>query len=271
MVSNQDKKDAEIYKKTAIEGMDLMFMVRIKGMSTRHDIGLPYHVTIMLFDEKKDKPEDAHKIASRLYLNPPNAKETRIEFGTMQGRSGYTIYNINLMGPEADNIEKLYNEFSDMGFDNDYKFQAHISVDKKTFDEMQKYDGKTAFEAGIEFFPAELRMGKKIVASYKPTKPIEWGSEYPAEDKLHASENLDVASFKDTLLMSIELHKDHLKAIGLNEEVFKNYLIDNPELKKDLLTKHEERTQHHFGNNLELLTFALKNGIRKTYELLRKK
>jgi len=271
MVSNQDKKDAEIYKKTAIEGMDLMFLVRIKGVGTRHDIGLPYHVTIMLFDEKNDKPEDAHKIATRLCLNPPNAKKTRIEFGTMQGRSGYTIYNINLMGPEADKIEKLYNEFSDMGFDNNYKFQAHISVDKKTFDEMQKYDGKTAFEAGIEFFPAELRMGKKIVASYKPTKPIEWGSEYPEEDKLHASENLDVATFKEALLMSIEIHKDHLKAVSFNEDTFKNYLQDNPDLKKHLLVKHEERANYHFRNDLSLLTFALENGIRKTYELLRKK
>src|SRR5271165_2771375 len=101
MESNQDKKDAQTYKETAASGMDLMYPIRIKGKSHRPDIKLLYHVTIMLFDNEKDKPEDAHKIASRLQLNPPDPKTVTIKLSTMKSRLGYNMYNINLHGPSV--------------------------------------------------------------------------------------------------------------------------------------------------------------------------
>jgi hypothetical protein len=271
MTSNQDKKDAQTYKDFATKGMDLMFLVKIRGKEKRPDINNVYHVTIMLFDVENDTPEQADKIARELPLNPPDPKKVTIKMSTMKGRTGYNLYNIDLYGAECKKIESLYNKFSDMGYDNNYKFQAHITVDKGLWDEFQKEDGKTAFEAGIEFLPAELRLGDKIFASYKPSRPVEWGSENPAEDKLQASENLDVGTMKEVLLMSLEIDPKHLKAMGMGEQIFKNYMEDNPALKQHLLVKHEERAYHHFNGNYELLTYALKNGIKKTYEFLRGK
>jgi hypothetical protein len=158
-----------------------------------------------------------------------------------------------------------------MGYHSGYKFQAHITVDKELYDELQKENGKTAFEVGIVFFPAELRKGDKKLASYKPSRPVEWGREYPEPDKLAASENLDIGTMRETLLMSIEVHPSHSKAISMSDDVLKNYLEDNPSLKKHLLVKHEERAHNHFGGDQEMLSYALQNGIRKAYELLRKK
>src|SRR5271165_4105620 len=179
MVSNQDRSDAETYKQFALSGADLMFPCTIKGRSHRPDNNIMYHVTIMLFDVEKDSMEEAHEIATRLPLNPPNSKKLTVKMDTMKGRTGYNLYNINLYGMEANKIEKLYNEFAHMGYHSGYKFQAHISIDKELYDELQKEGGKTAFEIGIEFFPAELRKGDKKLASYKPSRPVEWGREYP--------------------------------------------------------------------------------------------
>lgn len=166
MSTAQDKKDAQTYKKLATEGMDLMWPVKLKGKANRPDIGIAYHVTIMLFDVKNDTPEEAHKIASKLDLHTPDAKELKVDLATMKGRTGYNLYNINLNGPETKRIEELYREFSSMGYHNGYKFQAHITVDKDTWDEFKSDNGKTAEEAGIEFLPAQLRQGDEVVEDY---------------------------------------------------------------------------------------------------------
>lgn len=268
MGTAKDIKDAQTYKSFAEKGMDLMFLVRINGRATRPDIQLPYHVTIMLFDPKKDSKEEAHEIASKLSLNPPNPKNTLIEFGTMEGRTGYTIYNVNLMGPENERIEELYKKFSKMGFHNGYKFQAHISIDKDTWDDLKAKNPKNAFEAGIEFLPAELRQGDKILANYKIDSPTDWGKEYPAEDKLAASENLAISVLKESAFYVTELFGSPV--ISLPDNTFKNWLQDNPEMKKKILEKHEGRVIYHFGKS-EVAKYAIEHGISKTYELLRKK
>lgn len=268
MVSAQDKKDAQTYKALASKGMDLMFPVRLRGKSHRPDINTMYHVTIMLFNVEKDTKEEAHDIAKRLPLNPPDPKKVTIKMGTMEGRTGYNLYNIDLMGPENKRIEGLYNEFSSMGYHSGYKFQAHITVDKATWDEFKKEDGKTAFEAGIEFLPAELRRGDKLLASYKPTIPTDWGKEYPAEDKLAASERWDIV--RDTIFTNPVLYTEHVKATMLDEYVLQRYVEDNPGLMETILKKHEERVWRHFEDE-ELRAFGIKYGVRKAYEQMRKK
>lgn len=269
MVSEQDKKHAEEYKKCAQSGMDLLFPVRIKGQTHRSDINWPYHVTIMLFDTEKDSVEDAHEVAKKLALNPPDPKKVTIKLGTMEGRTGYKIYNLDLMGPENDRIKSLYEEFSHLGFKNGYKFQAHISVDKQTWEDMKAGDGKTAFELGIEFLPAELRVGEKLAASYKPEIPTDFGREYPAEDKLRASENLDLEILKETAFYIDALR--YSLAVSLPSNLFKNWLEDNKELKTKLLHKHEDRVNHHFGQDAKLFNYAIEHGVSKTYALMRKK
>ncbi|HXN74925.1 MAG TPA: hypothetical protein VN855_00350 [Candidatus Acidoferrum sp.] len=268
MVSEQDKKDAQTYKDLASKGMDLLFPVRIRGKSHRPDIQTLYHVTIMLFNPEKDTKEDAHEIAKKLPLNPPDPKRVTIKMGTMEGRTGYNLYNIDLIGPENKRIEDLYNEFSSMGYHNNYKFQAHITVDKATWDEFKKENGKTAFEAGIEFLPAELRQGDKILASYKLAIPTDWGKECPAEDKLAASEKWGIV--RDTILTNPVLYTKHVKATILDEYVLQRYVEDNPGLMETILKKHEERVLRSF-EDAELRAFGIKYGVRKVYEQMRKK
>lgn len=166
MSTAQDKKDAQTYKKLATEGMDLMWPVKLKGKANRPDIGIAYHVTIMLFDVKNDTPEQAHEIASKLDLHQPDPKGLTVDLSTMKGRSGYNLYNINLHGAETKRMEELFKEFASMGYKNGYKFQAHITVDKDTWDDFKSENGKTAEEAGIEFLPAQLRRGDEIVEDY---------------------------------------------------------------------------------------------------------
>jgi hypothetical protein len=225
----------------------------------------------MLFDTKNDAKEEAHEVAKKLPLNPPNPKQVAVKMETMKGRSGYNIYNINLYGPECKKIEQLFNQFAHMGFKNGYKFQAHITVDKALWDELKGQDNKTAFEVGIEFLPAELRMGDKLIASYKPARPAEWGRDYEKQSELKASENLDLKSMQDALMLSVDLQEKHSKALSFSADIFKSYIQDNPELKEQLLTKHEERAIYHFKDDRELLKIALESGIEKAYEILRKK
>lgn len=261
MLKNDENKiaeDAQTYKGFALAGLDLMFPVKLKGKAKRPDIKLMYHVTIMLFDVEKDTPEQVHEIAHKLALYPPDPKELTVKMATMKGRTGYNLYNINLHGPETKRLEELFNQFSSMGYHSGYKFQAHITVDKETWDAFQKEDGKTAFEAGIEFLPAELRQGDKLVVSYD--------NKY---NSLNKSE-IDMDTMKETILLNPGLG-GHSKAIVLPLSVFKNYLQDNPGLEQEILKKHEDRITHHFGENKELSDFALKHGIKKTYEFMRKK
>jgi len=199
MSTAQDKKDAQTYKKLATEGMDLMWPVKLKGKANRPDIGLVYHVTIMLFDVKNDTPEEAHKIASKLDLHAPNAKELKVDLSTMKGRTGYNLYNINLSGPETKRMEELYKEFSKMGFHNGYKFQAHITVDKDTWDEFKSDNGKTASEAGIEFLPAQLRQGDEIVEDYSGLNKSEKDAEIRKNEMRITPEEIDTVEEAGTM------------------------------------------------------------------------
>lgn len=261
MSDSQVKKDAKEYEKLATQGMDLMWPVRMRGRCSRPDVKVIYHMTIMLFDTEKDTSEEAHKIASRLELNPPDPKKITIETSTMEGRTGYTIYNINLIGPSLKRAKELRDEFSHMGFQNKYEFVPHITVDKATWDSFHKQNGKTAFEAGIEFLPAELRMGDKIVATY-PSKPAH---EHGSEGHLNKSEEF-FSLVRETISLVPDL-KEYSAAINLPDNILSNYIQDRPELEKKILRKHEARLRHHFGEDEELKEFARTHTIKEAYVL----
>lgn len=265
MSDSQVKKDAKEYENLATNGMDLMFPVRIRGQCSRPDIKVVYHMTIMLFDTEKDSSEEAHNIASRLALNPPDPKSVTIQTSTMKGRTGYTIYNINLIGPSMRYAKELHDEFSHMGFDNKYEFVPHITVDKDTWDCFHKENGKTAFEAGIEFLPAELRRGDKIVATYSSKPAHEHGS----EGHLGKSEEF-FSLVRETISLNPSLQK-YESAIVLPDNLLSNYIDDRPELKEKILAKHEDRIRHHFGEDEELKEFARTHTIKEAYVLYWKK
>lgn len=258
-------EDANAYKKFAEEGMDLMFPVRMKGRSHRPDINIPYHATIKLFDTAKDKPEHAHEVASNMALNPPDPKNIRIEPITMKGRTGYTIHALKLHGPHADEIKEHHKKFSHLGYQEAYEFHPHISVDKETWDHVVKSKHTNAHEAGIEFLPAELHHKSKVVASYKPKVAALLGGEHLGKDKLSKSD------IRETIAMDLDLKSKHFRALSLNDQYLSNYLQDNPGLEKVVMKKHEERLEHHFGKNKELLQIAWEKGIKEAYESLKRK
>lgn len=258
-------EDANEYKKFAEQGMDLMFPIRMKGRTHRPDINIPYHATIKLFDTSKDKPEQAHEVASKLSLNPPDPKETRIEPVTLKGRTGYTIHALKLHGSHAENMKEHHKKFSHLGYSENYEFHPHISVDKETWDHIVNSKASTAHEAGIEFMPAELHHKTKVVANYKPKVAAEFGADQPSKDKLTKSE------IKDAILMDIDLKSKHFKALSLNDQHLSNYLQDNSDLKEAVMKKHEERLEYHFGNNKYLMDLAREKGIKKAYESFKRK
>lgn len=162
----------EAYKRLASNGMCLMFPVSINGETHRPDINTLYHFSVKVFDIDKDKAEEVQKIASQLKLNVPNSENIELQFATIPGREGHTYHSINLIGKEVNKISKHFDSFSNMGFDQHKEFHPHIIVDKNTWNNLKNKNFKTAKEAKIEFFPAELRNGDKILSTYKSDEQI---------------------------------------------------------------------------------------------------
>jgi len=190
-------ESAAAYKKYAETGMGLMFPVRIGGKTHMSDTGIPYHSTIKLFDTSKDKPEHAHEVASRLSMNPPDSKEVHLEPATLKSRDGHVLHVIKLHGPHADVIKEHHGAFSHLGYQEKYQFAPHITVDKPTWDHIVNSGHKTAHDAGIQFMPAELRHGHKVVSSYKPKVAAPAGGDAHKEDKLAASEDLQKGAIRN--------------------------------------------------------------------------
>jgi hypothetical protein len=159
-------EDEEKYKAKAREGSDLMFPVTIGDKTHRPDINVKYHTTIRLFDRQKDNHEKVHEAARKLNLVPPNPREALIEPTTLKGRDGNTMHVLRLHGPHADNIREHHNNnFQNLG-ETIPNFHPHITVDEPTWHAVKNSGAKTALEAGIEFHPAELRHGDRVIAKY---------------------------------------------------------------------------------------------------------
>jgi hypothetical protein len=190
-------ENPEAYKKLAEQGVMVGFPARIKGQAHRADIGIPYHSTVKFFNPEKDHPRDIHAIASKMSLTPPDPKTTRIEPGQFKDRMGNDVYVIKLHGKHADEIKGHNAKFSHMGYPANFEYQPHVSVDKKTWDNIVASKATTAHEAGIDFGPAELRRGHQILATYKPKIAAPLGGEHQSEDKLAASEDMNKSVFRN--------------------------------------------------------------------------
>lgn len=159
-------ENPEAYRKLASSGIMVGFPATIAGVSHRPDINIGYHSTVKFFNPAQDKPEDVHNIASKLALQPPDPKQTRIEPGMFKDRLGNDVYVIKLHGDHADKIKEHNAAFNHMGFKTNFEYQPHISVDKATHDKIKESGAKTAHEAGIQFGHAELRQGDKVLHHY---------------------------------------------------------------------------------------------------------
>lgn len=159
----------QAYKKLASFGICLMFPVSIMSEMRRPDIETSYHLSLKVFDSEKDNLKEIKEIVSNLKLNPPNPKNIKLEFSTLPGRNGHTYHAINLHGHEVENLSKHFNKFSHMGFNQHKEFHPHIVVDEETWNYLNTKKFKTAHDAGIQFFPAELKNGEKILYTCNKT------------------------------------------------------------------------------------------------------
>jgi len=163
-------EDPQAYKKLAETGIMVGFPVSIEGRTHRQDNGIGYHSTVKFFDPAKDTTDQVHEIASKLPLNPPDPKKTRIEPGMFKDRLGNDVYVIKLHGEHADEIKSHNSKFSHMGFPSTFQYTPHVSVDKATWQQIVDSKAQNAHEAGIKFHPAELKQGHTTIKQYQPPK-----------------------------------------------------------------------------------------------------
>lgn len=165
-------EDPAAYAKLAQTGFILAHPVKIGGKDKRPDNNIAYHSTIKFFDKENDNAEHAHNAASKLEMHPPNPKEVGIEPKVLKDRNGNDVYAIGLHGKHADKLKEHHEKFGHMGHKENYKWGAHVSVDKDTHDKIKDAGYKTAHDAGIEFGHAELRRGPKTLHTYEPNKMV---------------------------------------------------------------------------------------------------
>lgn len=301
------KEDPAAYKKLAQQGMMVAFPATVKGQTHRPDIGVGYHSTVKFFNPEKDDPKEVHSIASKLALNPPDPKQTKIEPGMFKDRFGNDVYVVKLHGPHADQIKDHNKKFSHLGHPETFEYQPHVSMDKDTWDKVVNSKAKTAHEAGIEFGQAELRHGHNKLATYgkklaaseniseeqsiindsdlaeKPKK-----GEYSRKEMLeeisrsnkeqsqkeeqpYGKYSLDPNVIRETIKLHPAISARHKKASLLQKDDLRHYMDDHAGLDKVIADKHLERLEHHFGQNKEHLHHAWKHGMKDTYRVRKEK
>jgi hypothetical protein len=159
-------EDPEGYAKLANAGVLLGYPVKIQGQTSRPDNKVDYHSSIKFFNPEVDHAHKIHEMAQHLPLNPPDAKNTQIKFDTFKDRMGNDVHTITLHGNSADKIKEHNAKFSHMGYPAKFEYTPHVSVDRATWDKLKSSGAKTAHEAGIEFGPAYLKKGPKVLKTY---------------------------------------------------------------------------------------------------------
>lgn len=224
-------EDPKAYAKMANEGMMLAYPVKINGKTHRPDTNTHYHSTIKVFNTEKDHPHTIHNLARNLPLNPPDAKNTQIEPGQFKGQNGVDHYVLKLKGNSAEKLQEHNGKFAHMGDPQPYNFQAHVTVDKPTWDQVKASGAKTAHEAGLHFGNAELKRGPKTLKTYHhapdTTEPVvPDAGDFTSSVKVAKSEH----GIKSLIKSDHSLHKFG-KALALTGDAFKNYVEDTNLLK----------------------------------------
>lgn len=226
------------YAELANEGVLLGYPVKIAGKTHRPDNNIQYHSSIKFFNPQKDHPHQIHNLARHLPLNPPDAKNTQIEPGMFKDRTGDDVYVIKLKGNSAEKIKEHNGKFAHMGYPANYEYTPHVSVDKATHDKIKASGAKTAHEAGIEFGPAILKKGPKVLKTYhhkadttEPAVPDE--SDFTAKVNVSKSES----EIKSLIKKEHYLHSKFYKALVLTGDTLRKYVADNKDLQKAIEEK----------------------------------
>lgn len=239
-----------VYKERAHKGGDILWHVTVKGQSELTK-GIPLHMSLKVFEDKKEMKLDEIKAKiAEMGISKPDP--SKLSFKTTiftSDRDGKKYYMLLISGTDA-SYEKFYESMKHCG--TVYKkFMPHITIDKGLYEKINE-EGLKPEE--VEFSPLSIEYGAgNTVYEFKKSLDNE----------------TYVEILKDSTFYLNELFGSSV--VSLPNDLFKNWLQDNPSLEDKLLQKHEGRAAIHFGKNTELYEHALHNGIKKTYELMRKK
>src|SRR5581483_590951 len=254
-------ENPEAYKKIAEKGLMLAYPATIRGKTHRPDIGMRYHTTIKMFDSDKETPESVSGHVEKLDYPSIDPRKVRVSPAVLKDRFGNDTYAIKLQGEHESHIQENRKKLQQFGYPgHKIDHPSHITVDKKTFDEVFAKKPTTAHEAGITWGPAELRAGHKVLDIYH--------SKEESHEKLAASEkHLDTSSIRTLIIITPEL-QPHMKALALDDKILKNYVEDHPVLAKSLVERQDKRFEHHFGEDIELINIAWTRGLGEAYKVL---
>lgn len=75
----------------------------------------------------------------------------------------------------------------------------------------------------------------------------------------------------DTIRLNPDLKRQYKKVLRLQGDNLNRYLQDNPKLEQEIVNRHLNRLEHHFGQNPEAISFAWNHGIVGTNRALKEK
>lgn len=235
------------YKEKARKGGDILWHVTIKGRKELAE-GIPLHMSLKVFGDKSemDMEEIKRKVVEFKIRTPSPDKltfKTDIFHVKVSNKDYYMLM--------VEGCDKEYKEFYDSmkhcGTVYD-KFMTHITIDKELYDQINE-EGLESGEIKFDDLSVEFGSGNTV---------LEFSD---LEKSEHFIKIMKEVAFYTDLRDSI--------VIALPDTLFKNWLMDNPEGKAELLQKHEERIRFHFKNE-SVIKYAVEHGIEKAYEFLRK-
>jgi hypothetical protein len=234
----------DIYKERAAAGGDVLWYVTIKGQSELAP-GIPLHMSLKVFLDKKDMDLKEIKAKVKKFdIQTPDPKKLKYNTTIFTSkRDGNKYYMLKLEGTDK-SYEDFYNSMKHVGTVYE-KFMPHITIDKGLYDKINE-EGIKPEEVTFDHLSIEAGSGNTVHTFEK-------------------SELLTPTIVRETIMLDLSLMTGHKKAAFLPDEFLENYLKDNPGLKEKVIEKHDQRLSHHFGGDLELITFAWEHGLDKAY------
>lgn len=236
-----------IYKERAAKGGDILWHVSIKGRKELTK-GIPLHMSLKVFEDKKEMDvEELKRKVEEFKIRTPDPKKLKFKTTIFTSdRDGKQYFMLLIEGADK-SYGDFYESLKHCG--TVYKkFMPHITIDKELYEQINN-DGLKAEE--IHFEPLTIEAGS--------------GNTVFEFSELEKSENF-IQIMKEAAFYT-DLRDSAI--IALPDNMFKNWLEDNQDSKKQILAKHEDRVRFHFGTE-EVAKYAIQHGITKAYEFLRK-
>jgi hypothetical protein len=76
---------------------------------------------------------------------------------------------------------------------------------------------------------------------------------------------------QDTIRLNPDLKRQHRKALKLQGQDLTHYMQDNPKLEQEIVNRHLDRLEHHFGQNPAAIAYGWNQGVTGTNKALNQK